>query len=58
MLALHVVHTAARRVCGMDLVYAATNRRMGKISKQNQIGLRTKALNKLADGVLNRLYVK
>ena len=27
-----------------------------KISKQN--GLRTNALNKLADGVLNRLYVK
>ena len=30
----------------------------GKISKQNQNGLRTNAVNKLADGVLNRLYVK
>ena len=30
----------------------------GKISKQNHNGLRTNALNKLTDGVLNRLYAR
>ena len=29
-----------------------------RFQNKNQNGLRTNALNKLADGVLNRLYVK
>ena len=42
----------------MDPVYAATNGGMGQDFKRKENGLRTNALNKLADVVLNRIHVK
>ena len=42
----------------MDLVYAAINGGMGLDFKTKQNGFQNKTQDKLADGVLNRLYVK
>ena len=54
-----MINWAARRIYGMDLVNGATNGGMGQDFKiKSKWFARTKALNKLADGVLNRLYVK